>query len=678
MPLKHFVVDYHDGSAAAGARFAVAALSGYTKKWGPQTPAEALAMKPIVTLTLNPAIDASCQADEIHPIHKIRTSRERYDPGGGGIIRELGGEALAVDCTGGLTGHTFNLTRASHNVFERRSGQEFRFVPEGPALAAEEWPAVRAELETFECNYLVASGSLPQGVSDDFHAGVAGSTWPTRAAAATFCASCSRSTPNRPRLSPEHPERGSTAMSQRLHRTKIIATIGPASSARGTLERMIEAGMNVARLNFAHGAFESHAETIATIRAAARAVGRRVAILADLPGPKLRIGPLAQSPLELQRDQRFTLSVGEFTGDATRASTTFAGLPQAVTEGDLIFLNDGLVQLRVERVDGQDVHCVVGAGGLLLSNKGINLPDLELPIDAFTERDRKCLEFAVSQGIDAIGQSFVQTAADILAVRAAAREFGGQPLVFAKIERSTALQRIDEILEAADGIMVARGDLGVEIPIERIAVAQKELIRKANLCGKPAITATQMLLSMVGSRRPTRAESTDVANAILDGTDCVMLSEESAMGDHPVDAVEMLARIAEAAEPRLRPRIGPEWEPPQSSEIDNQELIAACVAHVAARVAPLGIFVPTETGATVRRIAAFRLPVWITAVSRFEQTCQNLQFIYGVRSLHLPQRPDSWPDFTRKHFHAQGPGRILMTEGPAGPGGTNRLEIIDV
>jgi pyruvate kinase len=467
-------------------------------------------------------------------------------------------------------------------------------------------------------------------------------------------------------------------MSQRQHRTKIVATIGPASCARGTLEQMIEAGMNVARLNFAHGEFASHAETIEAIRAAAAALGQRVAILADLPGPKLRIGPLAQSPVELQRDRPFTLSVGEFTGDETRASTTFEGLPDAVEAGDLIFLNDGLVQLRVERVEGQDVHCVVGAGGLLLSNKGINLPDLDLPIDAFTERDKECLEFAVAQRVDAVGQSFVQTAADVLAVRAAARAAGGQPLLFAKIERSTALARIDEILEAADGIMVARGDLGVEIPIERIAVAQKELIRKANAHCKPAITATQMLLSMVGSRRPTRAEATDVANAILDGTDCVMLSEESAMGDHPVDAVRMLARIAAAAEPALRPRVGAEWEDSGVADASNQELIATCVAHIAARITPLGIFVPTETGATVRRIAAFRLPVWITAVSRFDKTCQDLQFVAGVRSLHLPQRPDSWPDFTREHFHAQGSGRILMTEGPAGPGGTNRLEIIDV
>ena len=467
-------------------------------------------------------------------------------------------------------------------------------------------------------------------------------------------------------------------MSQRPNRTKIVATIGPASRAQSTLERMIEAGMNVARINFAHGDLAEHAETIERVRAAARAVGQRVAILADLPGPKLRIGALADAPVELHPEQPFTLAVGSFTGDATRASTTFAGLPEAVKAGDLIFLNDGLVQLRVERVDGQEVHCVVVAGGTLLSNKGINLPDLELAIGAFTERDKECLEFAVNHKVDAIGQSFVQSAADVLAVRAAARDAGGEPLVFAKIERAAALARIEEILSAADGIMVARGDLGVEIPIERIAVVQKELIRKANLHGKPAITATQMLLSMVESRRPTRAESTDVANAILDGTDCVMLSEESAIGAHPVAAVEMLGRIAAAAEPRVEPRFGPAWQEPRMESADNQQLIATSLAHIAERTSPLGLCVPTTTGATARRIASFRLQPWITAASPSERACQEMQFIYGVRALHLPERPPEWEDFIRAHYKEQGPGRVLMTEGVAGPGGTNRLEIVNV
>jgi pyruvate kinase len=468
-------------------------------------------------------------------------------------------------------------------------------------------------------------------------------------------------------------------MSERDSKTRIVATIGPASDDRPTLEQMIEAGMNVARLNFAHGEFAAHGETIASIRAAAAAVGRRVAILADLPGPKFRIGQLAEQPIELARGQRFTLSVGTSTGDATHASTTFARLPAVVKPGDLIFLNDGLVQLRVERVEGQDVACVVVAGGPLLSNKGINLPDVDLGIGAFTEHDRECLEFAVNHKVDAIGQSFVQSADDVLAVRSAARAAGGEPLVIAKIERAAALARIDEILAAADGIMVARGDLGVEIPIERIAVVQKELIRKANLQRKPAITATQMLLSMVESRRPTRAEATDVANAILDGTDCVMLSEESAMGAYPVEAVRMLSRIALAVEPRVRPRFGPEWQEPSLDSADSQELIAASVAHIAERTRPLGIFVPTKTGATVRLIAAFRLPVWITATSRFEKTCQDLQFVYGVHALHRPERPASWQALARDCFADAGPGRILMTEGTAGPGGgTNRFEILTI
>ncbi len=470
-------------------------------------------------------------------------------------------------------------------------------------------------------------------------------------------------------------------MSERATKTKIVCTIGPASASCATLERMIEAGMNIARLNFAHGDFASHATTIANIRQAARSVGRRVALLADLPGPKLRIGPLATQPIELEREQPFTLSVGAFTGDATRASTTFTKLPSVVQPGDTIFLNDGLVQLQVEAIAGDDVRCVVAVGGRLLSNKGINLPDIDLGISAFTERDRECVPFAVGQGIDVLSQSFVQTAADVQAVRAAAKAAGGSPLVFAKIERSRALDRIDEILAAVDGIMVARGDLGVEIPIERIAVTQKELIRKANLHAKPVITATQMLLSMVDNRRPTRAEATDVANAILDGTDCVMLSEESAMGAYPIDAVQVLTRIAAATEPHVQPRLEVEWAATDPAA-ENQQLVAASIAHIAERVRPAGIIVPTTSGNTPRKIAAFRLPQWVTAVSRFEPVCQALQFAYGVEAVHHAERIGSWQDFARSYFQKRGAtsGRVLMTVGTSASasGGTNSLEIIDL
>ena len=441
--------------------------------------------------------------------------------------------------------------------------------------------------------------------------------------------------------------------------------------------------MNVARLNFAHGDFDEHRAAIADIREAARASGRRVAILADLPGPKLRIGRLAEQPVELERGRKFTLAVGEFTGDATRASTDFRNLPKVVKPGDIVFLNDGLVQLVVESVSEDAVACEVAVGGTLLSNKGINIPGVDLGISAFTERDRKCLAFALDQGVDAISQSFVQTANDVLAVRDAVRAAGRETLIFAKIERSRALERIDEILAAADGIMVARGDLGVEIPIEGIAIAQKELIRKANRLAKPAITATQMLLSMVQSRRPTRAEVSDVTNAILDGTDCVMLSEESAIGAHPALAVRMLGHIAQLSEPHVTPRLEPNSEVADPA-VDSQELVAASVSDMALRIRPIGLVVPTERGGMPRRIARFRPPVRITAVSPLEATCQALQFVWGVDPVYLPDRPRSWRAFARDRFKKRARGapkgaRILLTENvETDRAPVSRLELIEL
>ena len=332
------------------------------------------------------------------------------------------------------------------------------------------------------------------------------------------------------------------------HKTKIVCTIGPASDSLEILEQMIRAGMNVARLNFSHEDLAAHEKRIDSIRRAADAAGVPIAIMADLPGPKMRIGQLASEPVELEPGSTFTLTTEDAIGDEQRASVSFPRLPQVVKKGDALFLNDGMIQLEVSEVAGNDVQCRVVVGGELRSRKGLNLPGIDLGITAFTDRDHDCLRFAVEQGIDAVSQSFVESAKDIQAVRDAAAAFGGNPFIIAKIERSRALDQMDGILHAADGIMVARGDLGVEIPIERIAVVQKQLIQQANLLGKPVITATQMLESMTRNRRPTRAESTDVANAILDGTDCVMLSEESAMGQYPVECVAMLARIAESVE----------------------------------------------------------------------------------------------------------------------------------
>jgi pyruvate kinase len=468
------------------------------------------------------------------------------------------------------------------------------------------------------------------------------------------------------------------------HKTKIVCTIGPASADSSILEAMLEAGMNVARLNFSHGDFGGHEHTIRIIRAAARKTGRRVAILADLPGPKIRIGTLGEEPIELQPGQDFRLTVDDIVGDRTRVSVSLATLLEVVRPDDTLFLNDGLVQLRARSVEGADVVCKVVVGGELRSRKGLNLPGIRLGIGAFTEHDRACLEFALSQGVDAVSQSFVETAADVSAVREAARELGAAPFVIAKIERLGALDHLDEILAAADGIMVARGDLGVEIPIERIAVTQKRITGLANRLGKPVITATQMLMSMVEHRRPTRAEATDVANAILDGTDCVMLSEESAMGRWPVEAVRMLAGIAAATEPaRSREALKLALEHyGKDGNIGVVDLIALSIQHAFERICPSAVVVPTRSGATARNVARFRLPVWITAFSATPDTCRQLQFSYGVHPVSVPEELEDWSDYTREWLEARGitEGLALLAQGPSAqnPHANHKMEILQL
>jgi pyruvate kinase len=466
------------------------------------------------------------------------------------------------------------------------------------------------------------------------------------------------------------------------NKTKIVCTIGPASDSPEVMRAMIRNGMNVARLNFSHGDFDSHRQAIGKLRAAARAEGRRLAIMADLPGPKMRIGPLAEEPVNVRSGDRFTLTTNDVVGDAGRASVSFARLPQAVKPGDTLFLNDGYIQLEVERTAGPDVLCRVVVGGELRSRKGLNLPDIDLGISAFTKRDRECVTFAAEHGIDAVSQSFVESASDIEDVRSAAASHGYRPFVIAKIERSRARDNLDGILRAADGIMVARGDLGVEIPIEQIALAQKQLVRQANLAGKPVITATQMLESMTTNRRPTRAEATDVANAILDGTDCVMLSGESAMGQYPVEAVAMLAHIAAAIEP-LRPafratdvlRAGD----PQGAE-NLTDLVASSVHTVLERTSPALVIVPTQSGYSARRLVRLRPSSWVAAVSGQAQTCQGLQFSYGVHPVHQPELPEDWNAYAKtlvRELELKGT-LVVLTEGPSSkhPQANHRMEII--
>lgn len=468
------------------------------------------------------------------------------------------------------------------------------------------------------------------------------------------------------------------------HKTKIVATIGPASESPEMLQRLMRAGLNVARLNFSHGDFTSHAERISRIRAAERATGRRVAIMADLPGPKMRIGKIEPEPIQLLSGDAFTLTSADVVGNAQRVSMSFPRLPQVVKPGDRLYLNDGLVQLVVERVAGQDVHCTVAVGGELSSKKGLNLPGIDLGISAFTDHDRACLEFALNNGVDAVSQSFVERAAEIESVRAAAKALGKQPFLIAKIERADALRHFDEILAAADGIMVARGDLGVEVPIEQMAILQKQLIAKASLAGKPVITATQMLESMVSSRLPTRAESTDVANAILDGTDCIMLSGESAMGKYPEESVAMLAKIAAFTESHRPPtrldnlRAMSSQRPPATAA----EAIAAVVEHALETVPCAAVFVPTRTGTTARMISRFNPAVWIVALSREAAVCQGLAFSYGVHAEQLAEDPDNWRDFARNWLREHHlPGSVAMlVAGPSArhPDANHRIEFLRV
>jgi pyruvate kinase len=466
------------------------------------------------------------------------------------------------------------------------------------------------------------------------------------------------------------------------HKTKIVCTIGPASDSREVMEKLLRAGMNVARLNFSHGDFAAHGKVVENLRAASAATGLRVAIMADLSGPKMRIGRLREEPVELVPGDPFVMTTDDIDGDRGRVSVSFKRLPQAVKPGDSLFLNDGIIQVDVVSVSGNDVTCRVVVGGELRSRKGLNLPDIDLGIGAFTERDHECLKFAAQSGIDAVSQSFVETGDDIRAVRTAADALGYHPFIIAKIERSNALQHMDDILDAADGIMIARGDLGVEVPIERMAIIQKDLMRQANRRSRPVITATQMLESMTECRRPTRAEATDVANAILDGTDCVMLSGESAMGKYPVDAVEMLARIAAAVEPHRSPvTVKGLFEGIDlKGRLKPSHLISLGVEASINYASPVAVFVPTDNGETARTLSLFRMPVWTVAVSTSEGTCRNLAFSYGVYPEQVPDYPADWDSFVRRWVEAQQlPGDMaILTDGPSAkhPGAHNRLVII--
>lgn len=472
-------------------------------------------------------------------------------------------------------------------------------------------------------------------------------------------------------------------------KTKIVCTIGPASQGQEVLEQMIRNGMNIARVNFAHGSFEDHQETIANVRAAAKATGQRVAIFGDLPGPKMRIGELAEEPIELERGQSFVLQTGEIAGNQQRVSMDFAGLPKVVKPGDIIYMNDGYIQLKVSRIEEQAVYCEVQVGGELRSHKGVNFPGIDLGISAFTQKDRELLAFAAQQELDGVGESFVQGPQDIMEVRQAAAALDYDPFIIAKIERAGALEKIEAILDVSDAIMVARGDLGVEIPIEDIPNVQKELINQANLAGKPVITATQMLESMTHNRRPTRSEATDVANAILDGTDGVMLSGETAVGRYPVDTVATMAAIARSAERKLHRWGIAELIKAQQvrGEIAPDDLQALSIYLTVQTLEPRLVIIWSKSGMTARRMARFGLNQWIVAPSHLEDTCQRLHFSRGIFPVEVEEEkllatPDARSqlihDLLQRYGVDHGLVFLIERSGTIEAGDTKRVDIIDL
>jgi pyruvate kinase len=414
-----------------------------------------------------------------------------------------------------------------------------------------------------------------------------------------------------------------------MRATKIVATIGPSSRDPAVLEGMIRAGMDVARLNFAHGSADEHAEITANLHAAAARSDRDVAVLGDIPGPKLRLGPVAGGVAELTRSSKVVLTPDAVEGTSARLAVAWEGLGELVEKGDLCYLADGTVRLRVDRVAGAEVETTVEVGGSVASRQGINLPNVTVSLPAVSEEDIELVDRGLDMGIDLFALSFVRRREDLDPVREHLRARGAEsvPLI-AKVEKPQAAANGAEIIDAADGIMIARGDLGIELPLEQVPLVQKRLLALAGRRAKPTITATQMLESMVHSTRPTRAEVADVANAIFDGTDAVMLSQETAVGHHPVLAVEMMASIAEATERELP--YG-RWLAERGPQASNQyHAIAFGAVGAVYQLGLTCIVAPTNTGTTARLISAYRPKAPVLALSPSIDVVRRCRLLWGV------------------------------------------------
>jgi pyruvate kinase len=414
-----------------------------------------------------------------------------------------------------------------------------------------------------------------------------------------------------------------------MPRTKIVCTIGPASRSPEILADLIRAGMNVARLNFSHGSHSEHGEVIRHLRRLADELSRPVAVLQDLGGPKIRVGPVSGGTVTLEPGSTFILTRRHVAGDSGKVSISYPALPRDVRKGDTLLLGDGAIELRVTSVMTQDIKCRVIIGGPLSSHKGINLPSRSLRLPSLTEKDERDLAFGLRHKVDYVALSFVRSAKDILRAKKLMAARKRSVPIIAKIEKHEALDNIDEIIPLVGSVMVARGDLGVEIPLETVPRVQKWLIRKSNVSGKPVITATQMLRSMVENPRPTRAEVTDVANAVLDGTDAVMLSEETAIGRFPVEAVRMMAKVVEDAE-REFPHAEwiRKWWGKEGKSLSEAVAFSAC--NLAEDIGAAAIISFTQSGLTARLVSKFRPACPIVALTPVPETYRRLDLVWGV------------------------------------------------
>ena len=466
-----------------------------------------------------------------------------------------------------------------------------------------------------------------------------------------------------------------------MRRTKIVCTIGPASSSVEVLRRLIREGMDVARLNFSHGNHSTHAESIDRIRQVAQEENRVVGILQDLQGPRIRVASLAHSPLNLVAGQQVVLTSEPITGQGNVIPVRGADLAADVGPGNTILVADGQVEVRVRQVEGKRVLADVIIGGQIESNKGINVPGVTLSIPTFTDKDRDDLAFGLAHGVDWVAMSFVRSASDIQLVRDHIAALGANTPIMAKIEKHEAVDNFDEILAVSDGIMVARGDLGIEVPAEEVPIIQKIIIDKCNRAGKPVVTATQMLSSMIEHPRPTRAEASDIANAILDGTDAAMLSGETAVGKYPVESVETMARIAESAEQAFPYGHQLDWGGPDS--LTTTEAISQATVGIADELPAKAIITLTYSGYTARQIAKYRPRTPILGITPQSTTERRLTMTWGVQPMLADVRggTDEMIDAAIRAgreagFFATGDTVIITAGVPVGIGGqTNLIKI---